>query len=616
MSSQGPEGAVRLVLRPQGWQGKSHALDGRTITIGRHPSNTIRLSDEKASRHHCVLRPDEHGRYVVADLDSRNGTRVNEVKVRQVHVDVGDVIRVGGHEFVVEAAWAEGQDQPSPQADGDRSSSGRSGASRRQAGSGARSAGAGGGRVSPAGPADSAVATSPRTRSARPRAGEAAGKASQASQTSWAHEIRRAMAQIPPAGQLQECIEILNASGQRTDALRGDSPGPVAVTLLLASADKSRATDIHLEPRGTTYQARLRVDGQMVPLAELPTSVGSLACNLIKTACEMELAGKQAIHDGTMSAIIGTGQDARRVEYRVSFTPAVGGQKLVMRVLDDRGAPDSVDALGLAPYMKPRIKALLSRDQGMLLVCGPTGSGKTTTLHNCIREIDRERKNVVTIEDPVEYKLDGVTQIPVDDRHGRGFHGLLRSVLRQDPDVILVGEIRDEETARTAMQAAMTGHLVFSTVHAKDTVSAVFRLLDLGVEPYLVANALNLILAQRLVRVLCTDCRREVPLSPGEASKLGAILGRHAQATRANHVYAATGCKRCLRTGYIGRRAIFELLEFNDALRDIVLGEPSIQAMKKVIETDLFTTLRGFGLRLVAQGITSLEELNQVAGES
>ena len=566
-----PAQSPTLILRPLGWQGRTHALDGREISIGRHPTNTVRLADEKASRHHCTIRPDATGRYLVVDMDSRNGTRVNEVKVQQTYIDQGDVVRVGGHEFVVELSSTEAE--------------------------------------APAGdPGDSATATATRT-TRKKRETTTAAKAT------WAREIRRTIESLPPAGKLIEDITILNASGDRTGALQGQSPGPVAVHLLLASADKSRATDIHLEPRGETYNARLRVDGQMVPLAELPSSVGTLACNLIKTACELEVAGKQAIHDGTMSALFTVDGVDRRVEYRVSFTPAVGGQKLVMRVLDGRGVPHSVDDLGLAPYMLPRIKRVLTKDQGMLLVCGPTGSGKTTTLHNCVREIDRERKNVVTIEDPVEYKLEGVTQIPVDDKQGLGFHGLLRSVLRQDPDVILVGEVRDEETARTAMQAAMTGHLVFSTVHAKDTVAAVFRLLDLGVEPYLVANALDLILAQRLVRVLCTNCRRDVPLSPGESSKLGATLSKHSGASnKANHVYAAVGCTRCLRTGYIGRRAIFELLEFNDALRDIVLKEPSIQAMKKVIEADLFTTLRTFGLRLAAQGVTTLEEVNQVAG--
>lgn len=568
MASDTPQ----LILRPHGWQGKTHPLDGREVTIGRHPTNSVRLSDEKASRHHCAIRPDATGRYMAVDLDSRNGTRVNEVKVQQTYLDEGDVVRVGGHEFLVEIREAE--------ADRDGADSG-----------------------------DSATMTATRTSRKKNASGTSAANAT------WAKEIRRTIESLPPAGKLVDDVTILNASGDRTGALNGESPGPVAVRLLLASADKSRATDIHVEPRGETYQARLRVDGQMVPLSELPSSVGTLACNLIKTACEMEVAGKQAIHDGTMSALFVIDGVERRVEYRVSFTPAVGGQKLVMRVLDGRGVPQTVADLGLAPYMVPRIRKVLTKDAGMLLVCGPTGSGKTTTLHNCVREIDRERKNVITIEDPVEYKLSGVTQIPVDDRQGLGFSGLLRSVLRQDPDVILVGEVRDEETARTAMQAAMTGHLVFSTVHAKDTVAAVFRLLDLGVEPYLVANALDLILAQRLVRVLCTSCRREVPLSPGEASKLGATLSKHSGASnKANHVYTPTGCARCLRTGFVGRRAIFELLEFNDALRDIVLKEPSIQAIKKVIEADLFTTLRTFGIRLAAQGITSLEEVNQVAG--
>jgi len=559
-----PTATEQIVLRPSGWQGRAHPLDGREISIGRHPSNTVRLHDDRASRYHCVLRPDDQNRYVVEDLGSRNGTRVNEVRVTRTHLDVGDVVRVGGHEFVVEVRPIDAADTPDQRGAADK------------------------------------------------RSGEPAGGG--ASSSAWAQEIRHVMDSLPPQGVGGGRVTLVNASGQRSDALVGSSAGPVAVGLLLASADKARATDIHLEPRGESYQARLRVDGRMVPLADMPAAAGSAACNLIKTACEMEVAGRHAIHDGTLSALF-EAQDTpqRRVEYRVSFTPAVGGQKLVMRVLDGRGVPQSVEELGLAPYMLPRIKAVLAKDAGMLLVCGPTGSGKTTTLHNCVREIDRESKNVITIEDPVEYKLDGVTQIPVDDRQGLGFSGLLRSVLRQDPDVILVGEVRDDETARTAMQAAMTGHLVFSTVHAKDTVSAVFRLLDLGVEPYLVANALDLILAQRLVRVLCASCRQPVPLTPGQSSKLGPTLSRHLPA--GGSVYAATGCKRCLRTGYLGRRAIFELLEFNDELRDIVLREPSIQAMKRIIEQDLFTTLRAFGLRLAAQGVTSLEEVNQVAGE-
>jgi type II secretory ATPase GspE/PulE/Tfp pilus assembly ATPase PilB-like protein len=206
--------------------------------------------------------------------------------------------------------------------------------------------------------------------------------------------------------------------------------------------------------------------------------------------------------------------------------------------------------------------------------------------------------------------LEGVTQIPVDDHKGNSFGSMLRSVLRQDPDVILVGEIRDEETARTAMQAALTGHLVFSSVHAKESITAVFRLLDLKVEPYLVANALNLVLAQRLVRVLCEVCKREVAVSPGQATRVGRFLGGKTK------VYAATGCIKCLRTGYRGRRALFELLDVNDELRDIILNNPSITAMKRIIEQGLFTTLQQFGWRLVAEGETTLEEIDRVAGVS
>jgi len=277
-------------------------------------------------------------------------------------------------------------------------------------------------------------------------------------------------------------------------------------------------------------------------------------------------------------------------------------------VLDQRGSPTSLQDLGLLNYMYSRIHQATQQDSGLVMACGPTGSGKTTTLYNAIREIDRTSRNVITIEDPVEYQLSGVTQIPIDEGKGNTFGTLLRGVLRQDPDVILVGEIRDEETARTAMQAALTGHLVFSSIHSKETITDVFRLLDLKVEPYLVANSLDLILAQRLVRILCDHCKRLAPVSPGQSTRLGKYLQGKTQ------IYTATGCSRCLRTGYRGRRALFELLDFNDELRDIVLRDPSIQAMKRVIEQGLFSTLQQFGWRLVAEGHTSLEEVDRVAG--
>jgi general secretion pathway protein E len=225
-----------------------------------------------------------------------------------------------------------------------------------------------------------------------------------------------------------------------------------------------------------------------------------------------------------------------------------------------------------------------------------------------MREMDREVRNVVTIEDPVEYYIDNVTQIPVDRKSS--FAEILRSVLRQDPDAILVGEIRDEETARVAMQAAMTGHVVLSTVHAKDSIGSIFRLLDLGVEAYLVANSLDIVLAQRLVRVLCDHCKRPVRVTPAQASRIGRYLEGK------DTVFTATGCQRCLRTGYLGRKAIFEMLSFNDDLRDIVLSKPTIQAMRKKVTEGVFTTLEQSGWVLAAQGTTSLDEIERVVGSA
>jgi general secretion pathway protein E len=298
----------------------------------------------------------------------------------------------------------------------------------------------------------------------------------------------------------------------------------------------------------------------------------------------------------------------RRVDYRVSLTPSMHGQKLVIRVLDSAGAPSRMHELGLVPWMYEKLRSIAIKDAGLLLACGPTGSGKTTTLYSCLRELDVDHRNAITIEDPVEYYLEGCTQIPIDHDQGNTFANILRSVLRQDPDVIFVGEIRDTETATVAMQAAMTGHLVYSTVHAKDTISSVFRLLDLGVESYLVANALSLILAQRLIRVLCPTCKRPIKPTPGQAMKMGHQVEGLAK------IHVPAGCRRCLRTGFIGRRAVFELLEINDSMRDVILKTPTIQAMREIADQGLFMSLQQFGYHLVAEGLSSMDEVERVSG--
>lgn len=526
-------------------------LGKEPVTIGRHPDNTIPIADDLASRFHCAVEPDGVGGWSVRDLGSRNGTKVNDQRVKEVRLNPGDVLRIGAHEFVM------AEDSESDRA----------------------------GLVESA--EDNAMPDEEKE------------------DKSWVAELIEVIEALPPKDMVIESLTIVEASGRPSAALAGSSDGPAAVRLLLQLASKSRATDIHIEPKADAYHLRLRVDGQMVSIGTLPGRVGELVYGLVKTACQMRSAARDAVQEGHFSAKF----TDRRVEYRVSFTPSVYGQKLVLRVLDDRALPKSIHDLGMAGYMTDRLKRITSQDHGLLLVAGPTGSGKTTTLYTALRDIDRESRNVVTIEDPVEYQISNVTQIPIDESKGNNFGALLRSVLRQDPDVILVGEIRDEETARTAMQAAMTGHLVFSTVHAKDTISATFRLLDLKVEPYLVANALDLVLGQRLVRVLCDNCKRGAPISPGQATRLGRFIAGKKE------MFVATGCPRCLKTGYRGRRAIYELLDFNDELRDVILKEPTIAAMKKVIEQGLFTTLAQFGWKLVAEGITTLEEVDKVAGQ-
>ncbi len=422
----------------------------------------------------------------------------------------------------------------------------------------------------------------------------------------WETSLRDTVRALAPDLPVDETLHVISADGKVSDIVMGDSEGPRAARLLIAAAGRARATDIHLEPKGETFHVRMRVDGQMTWVVEFPNRVGELVQGVVKAACQMKTLGRDAVIDGAFSIR----HPDRRVDVRASFTPSIHGQKLVLRLLDLRDMPRSLSELGMAPYMLDRIRRTCSQDAGLLLVCGPTGSGKTTTLYNAIREIDRDARNVVTIEDPVEYRLDGVTQIPIDEHRGNSFNGLLRSVLRQDPDVIYVGEIRDEETARTAMQAAMTGHVVFSTVHAKETISAVFRLLDLGVEPYLVANALDLVLAQRLLRVLCENCKTPVPLTPGQITRMGK---GYLPGARPFH---AVGCARCLRTGFKGRRAIFELLDFNTELRDIVLKAPGVQAMRKAIEAGHFTTLSQSAYRLVCEGVTPIDEAEKVAGGS
>ncbi|HMN95536.1 MAG TPA: ATPase, T2SS/T4P/T4SS family [Phycisphaerales bacterium] len=563
------------VKTPQGL--KRFDLSESAVTVGRHPENTLHPDDDLLSRRHCVVEAYGDG-FRVRDLGSRNGTKVNSLRVTEELLFNGDVIVAGQTEmnFVDPEQRTVGRRRDTP---------------------------------------DYAEAALVQSRAAvqSPTIDVDTFEPLENVQTSYEKRLRDVIDSSPDRTFEEADIALVDnrgvtvhqATAQGLSDGSGDDVGESirAFRLLLLAAFRARATDLHLEPRTDRAVIRMRVDGFMISAVELSTPIFKRIVGMVKILCQIDTTQKNAVQDGHFSVSV----KGRRVDYRVSLTPAVHGQKMVVRVLDSSNAPSRLHELGLLPWMYDKLRSIATKDAGMLLACGPTGSGKTTTLYSCLREIDVEQRNAITIEDPVEYFLEGCTQIPIDHKIGNTFGTILRSVLRQDPDVIFVGEIRDIETATVAMQAAMTGHLVYSTVHAKDSIGAIFRLLDLGVEAYLVANALNLILAQRLVRLICETCRKPVRPTPAQNMRMGKVLDG------VPRIFVPVGCKHCLGTGFHGRRALFEMLEFSDAMRDIVLKTPTIAAIREVCHSGLFTSLATYGYTLVAQGITSIEEVDRVA---
>lgn len=373
---------------------------------------------------------------------------------------------------------------------------------------------------------------------------------------------------------------------------------------LLVEGGDIAASDLHVEPLQQKIRVRYRKDGILGYYTDLPADLAGRLVSRAKVVCGLDISERRRPQDGK----IRTSMKGTQIDMRVSTYPGETGESVVMRFLP-KASDNHLFDLGMSPAMLEKFIQIIESPSGIVLVTGPTGSGKSTTLYGAARHLNTFTRKILTIEDPVEYSMQGVIQGSVNENIGVDYLMCLKGILRQDPDVILLGEIRDEETARTGMQAALTGHVVLSTLHAKDTISAVFRLLDLKIEPYLVANALDLVLAQRLVRMLCEQCKREVPVAPGQATRIGKYLGGK---TKTN---VAVGCAACLKTGYRGRRAIFEMLDFrNDELRDVVLGEPSVQAMRKIAAQGLFITLQQAGWKLAAEGVASLDEVEHIAG--
>jgi type II secretory ATPase GspE/PulE/Tfp pilus assembly ATPase PilB-like protein len=399
--------------------------------------------------------------------------------------------------------------------------------------------------------------------------------------------------------------------GVDESALRRASEAPPIVELvehMLKRAIEQRASDIHVEPAEDRLRVRARVDGVLHSLLDLPAHVAGAVISRLKIMADLDIAVKRRPQDGRAAARI----DGRDLSLRMSTLPAQDGEKIVIRILDASATAQSLDALGMDSPIEARFRALLGRSHGVLLVTGPTGSGKTTTLYAALASLDRDRRNLITLEDPVEYRLDGLTQVQVHARAGLSFGAALRAVLRQDPDVIMVGELRDRETVEIAMAAAMTGHLVLSTLHTNDAPSAATRLAEMGAPPYLVAGGLIGVMAQRLARRLCPHCASMRAPATGELEAL-ALPSVAA-------LPAAIGCSRCDDTGYRGRTGIYELLVVDARVRSLVLRRAPAHAIRQAARADGMTTLGQDAWNKVRAGVTTLEEVRPLlallAGEA
>jgi type II secretory ATPase GspE/PulE/Tfp pilus assembly ATPase PilB-like protein/pSer/pThr/pTyr-binding forkhead associated (FHA) protein len=607
------------------------AFGDAPLTIGRHAENVLVLNDTQASRFHCVIAKTREG-FIIRDLDSRNGTRLNGRPIQTAMLVKGDAITIGTTEFRLVVPGSGPQDESPPRPAVVRE---------------------------PAKPVASAQTPTSRPRELPPQP-KRKGPAQMTEEGLDPIDLDIAAA-LQPSAEIEEPtpaaytpspadeedalvdfgsvstkdddekflpvlaeslpttpfdvgdISMINTRGQVVHEAGGTSRRKAAnpaeaVTVLryvLLICARGRATDVHVEPKSDDYQLRLRIDGNMIDVIRLTKAMGTRLCALVKILCDIDMQFKNIIQEGHFSAMLGE----RRVDYRVSFAPALFGQKLVIRVLDTANSPLHVRDLHLPHWMLDEVQRASKQDAGMILVTGPTGSGKTTTLYALLRDVGTAHRNVLTIEDPVEIEIEGATQIPVNEEKGNTFSSLLRSMLRQDPDVMMVGEIRDAETARIAMQAAMTGHLVLSTLHAKDTIGTVFRLLDLGVEPYLVSSSLQIVLAQRLARELCPFCKRAIRITPEQTRKMGPA-GRNVSET-----FVPAGCLRCFKTGFSGRRAFFEMLTTTDELREVILKSPTPREIEKALAGSRFDRLSQTGYQLVAQGVTAFDEIERATGE-
>lgn len=401
----------------------------------------------------------------------------------------------------------------------------------------------------------------------------------------------------------EDDVEVVNTETEEVtdlEKIAGESPVIRYVNFMISSAVREGASDIHIEPSENRLRVRFRIDGILFEQQAPPLKMHAAILSRLKIMANLDIAERRLPQDGRIRAAV----HGRNIDLRVSTLPVNHGEKCVIRILDGRSILVGLENLGMSPDILETFRHHIRQPHGVVLVTGPTGSGKSTTLYSALQVMDSDKQNISTVEDPVEYELSSVNQVGVHESIGMTFAAALRSLLRQDPDVIMLGEIRDEETARIAMQASLTGHMVLSTLHTNDAPSSITRLINIGIEPFLISAAVNAVLAQRLVRKICDHCKTPV-------TKVRDNVAAYLEKCGVNpsELYQGAGCEKCRHTGFKGRVGIYEIMELNDEIRDIVTANPTLIELRNSARQKGMRNLRDDGLTKVAAGLTTVEEI-------
>lgn len=390
----------------------------------------------------------------------------------------------------------------------------------------------------------------------------------------------------------------------KDDAADAQAPVVMLVHTVLREALRRGASDIHIEPFEDTLRVRFRIDGALIEIQQLPVKLTLAILSRLKIMAELDICERRIPQDGVIR-LRGQNGSGDEADFRMSTLPSVFGEKAVLRVLGKSNLTNDLGKVGLPPKQLQTIRDAINKPDGLVLVTGPTGSGKTTTLYACLTELNDPEVSIFTAEDPVEGTIKGITQVQINNAVGLSFSTVLRSLLRQDPDTILVGEIRDKETIEIAIKAALTGHLVLSTLHTNDTAATIQRILNMGVESYLIASAVNLIVAQRLVRKICESCKEKTNIDIALLEKFGIDKN----AFTSSGLFKGKGCKECANSGYKGRMPIYEIMVLSEKLKELILKGASSMELKRLARVEGMMTLREAGVEMLKQGITTLDEI-------